>query len=404
MQESATVAGPFSGVRVLDLGHVLAGPFAATLLGDFGADVIKVERIGEGDAARMIGPQTESGPVWWKSLARNKRSIALDWTGAEGRVVLKRLVECSQVLIENFRPGVLERNGLSPAVLHEWNENLVILRISGYGQTGPYSGRPGFGKPAEALSGVVHLTGMRDGPPMHAGFALGDMSAGLMGAYGVSMALFAIERGIAKGQIIDLPIYEAPMRLLDYHIPVSTGCAYIPRRNGNQQPMGLGLSGIFRSNDDRWISYSAATLATARRVLRLVGGDRLAGDPRFSSIAGISEHDTEINVQVEKWMGRHAAETIIKEFSDAAAVAAMVYDAKDILADPHIAERGSAVGVPGETMKVVAPVPKLSATPGKVKWLGPAKVGQDGVDILKSIIGLQDEEIENLIKSHVIGA
>ena len=392
----ACIGGPLSGYRVLDLGHVLAGPFAATLLGDFGAEVIKVERPGEGDPARSLGPQTESGPVWWKSLARNKCSLALDWTEPLGKKALERLVANSHVLVESFRPGVIERHGLGPETLLGWNPDLVILRVSGYGQSGPYSPRPGFGKAAEALSGVVHLTGLRDGAPMHAGFALADMSSGLMGAYGVVMALLAIARGKAKGQVIDLPIYETPMRLLDYHIPVRTGSNYVPQRNGNQQTLSLGLSGIFQSKDGRWITYTAATMTIIRRVLKLIGGERLLHDPRFRTLAGASEHDTEINRHVAAWMKERSAEEVIKMFGESQAVAAVVFDAEDILKDPHIAARGNIVSVEGESVKVVGVVPSLSATPGSVRWLGPAKVGQDSAYVLKVVAGLDEREIAAL--------
>ena len=403
MNTALLPSGAFTGLRVLDLGHVLAGPFAATLLGDFGADVIKVERPGKGDSARQLGPEGEDGvAVWWRSLARNKRSLGLDWTKPSGKAVLQRLVSSSQVLVENFRPGTFERHGLGPDVLFAWNPDLVFLRMSGYGQTGPYKDRPGFGKPAEGFSGVVHLTGESDGPPMHAGFPLGDMSAGLMGAFGISMALLAIARGLCRGQVIDLALYEAPMRLVDFHIPAHTGSDFRPARNGNSQPMGLGLSSVVRSKNGRWITYSCATFDTAKRVMGLVGGETLTQDPRFQTLPGVSEYEKFLNGLIAKWMVERDHITILREFLAVNAVAAEIYTADDILADPQVAHRGNVVAIPGERIKVVGPVPQLSETPGRVRSLGPSRVGEQSKEVLKSVVGLEEEEVARLISEGVV--
>jgi succinyl-CoA--D-citramalate CoA-transferase len=392
-------SAPLDGLRVIDLGHVLAGPFAATLLGDFGADVIKIERPGEGDPMRSMGPTSDDGPVWWKSMGRNKRSLALDWKHPKALPVLKELVRSSQVLIENFRPGVLERNGFGPEVLHEWNEDLVILRISGYGQTGPYASRPGFGKAAEAMSGLVHLTGFPDGPPVHPGFPMADMVTGLMGAYGVVLALLAIRRGLARGQVIDLPIYEAPMRLLDYHVAVRTGSEVVPMRNGNQQPMAFGLAGVFQSKDGRWITYSAATFAVARRVLNMVGGKTLLQDPRFTRLSAVCQHEREVNDLLASWMKERSTEEILQAFGQAQAVAAVVYDTDDILSDPHIAARQNIAEVAGERTKVVNVVPRLSQTPGAVRWLGRREIGTDSSAVLREVLNLGEAEISALFSA-----
>ena len=322
--------GVLAGVRVLDFGHALAGPFAATMLADFGADVIKIERPGAGDAMRDIGPSSATGPAWWKSMARGKRCLALDWKHPKSRPVIEKLVRESHVFVESFRPGVLEKNGLGPDVLHSWNPKLVILRVSGYGQTGPYGTRPGFGKAAEALSGLCDLTGFPDGPPMHPGFPMGDMTTGLMGAYGVMLALYAIGRG-GSGQVIDLGIYEAPLRLIDYHVPVRTGTDKRPKRNGNRQPMSFALSGVYQTKDGRWLTYSAATYPVAKRVLHLVGGPTLANNPNFTSLQAICEYDDEIDEQMRKWMAERTAEQVAQEFKNAQAVAEFIYTVDDIL-------------------------------------------------------------------------
>jgi crotonobetainyl-CoA:carnitine CoA-transferase CaiB-like acyl-CoA transferase len=402
MNKTATPQGPLKDIRVIDLGHLLAGPFAATLLADFGADVIKVEPVDRGDPMRELGPKAGQESVWWKSLARNKNSVGLNWGVPEGREVLLRLVAKANVLIENFRPGVLERKGLSEETLFEINPDLVIVRISGYGQHGPYRARPGFGKAAEAMSGVLHLSGFPEGPPTHQGFPMGDMTTGLMGAYGVMLALFAIERGICRGQVIDLPIYETPMRLLDYHVPVRTGTDVVPTRNGNRQPIGVGLSGVFQSQDGRWLTYSAATFTTARRILELIGGDSLRDDPRFVDLASVSRHDVEINQKLSAWMSARTAKEIISEFEQAHAVTALVYDTDDILSDPHIAARENIASVDGETVKVVNVVPKLSVTPGSVSWLGRRQIGADTQKILRDILHFDEASMHRLAQEGVI--
>lgn len=391
--------GVLEGIRVLDFGHALAGPFAATLLADFGADVIKVERPGTGDAMRDLGPEGISGRAWWKSMGRGKRCLALDWKHPRSRPVVEKLVRNSHVFLESFRPGVLEKNGLGPEVLHAWNPDLVILRVSGYGQTGPYSSRPGFGKAAEALSGLCDLTGFPDGPPLHPGFPMGDMTTGLMGAYGVMLALHAIRRG-ARGQVIDLGIYEAPMRLIDYHVPVRTGTDRHPKRNGNRQPMSFAPSGVYRTRDGRWITYSAATYSIGKRVLKLIGADALA---ELESLTEISRFDDEIDRRMKQWVSERTVDQVLEEFRAAEAVAELIYDIDDILADPHVQARRNVVEVDGDPCKVVNVVPKLSATPGRVRWLG-RSLGQDTADILRGVLGMDEEEIAQLIESGAVAA
>ncbi|PCH69661.1 MAG: hypothetical protein COC12_09070, partial [Rhodobacteraceae bacterium] len=287
-------------MRIIELGHVIAGPLSATLMGDFGADVIKVENPNAPDMMRDLGPKAvqDGVGVWWKTIARNKRILALDWKGDKGRAILRQLVEGADVLVENFRAGVLERAGIGPDVLHDWNPDLVILRISGYGQDGPMVKKPAFGRAAEALAGLPHITGHPDGPPMHPGFPAADSTTGLMGALGVMMALHARGRDgqqpqqtrsknlrLAlhargrdgqRGQVVDLAVFGALMRLIDYHVPALTGAKLSPVRNGLRQPMDFAPGGMFRTNDGVWVTVSAGGVDTARRLLRAVGGDDLA--------------------------------------------------------------------------------------------------------------------------------
>ncbi|MPZ69175.1 MAG: CoA transferase [Actinobacteria bacterium] len=389
---------PLEGLRVLDMGRGLAGPFAATLLADFGADVVKVEQPGGGDFMRELGPPQ----VWWKSVARGKRSIAIDLKHPESAEVMRELVEASDVLIESFRPGVLERMGLAPDTLLKWQPKLIVLRVSGYGQDGPYKDRPGFGKAAEAMAGLVFLSGSPDGPPMHPGFPMADMTSGLMGAFGVLAALAAQDRSSASGQVIDLAIYETVLRLLDFPVPVRTGSDQALERAGNRQPMAYALSNIYRARDGGWVGYSASSSTIARRVLCLLGGEEYANDPRFTTMREMCEHQEEIDQKLSAWVAERDVVEALQAFREADAVAYPVYSIDDILDDPHVAARESLVKLPGEEQLVVGVVPRLSRTPGSVRWLGPADVGQDSAEILYEVLGYDDAEVARLAEAGVV--
>jgi len=397
------VQQPLKGIRIVELGHVIAGPLAATLMADFGAEVTKVENPRGGDMIRELGPKADDDGqgVWWKTLARNKRILALDWKPPEGRAILRQLVENSDILIENFRPGVLERAGIGPEVLHEWNPALIILRISGYGQDGPMVKTPAFGRAAEAMSGLAHLTGYPDGPPMHPGFPTADSTTGLMGAFGIMLALHARQNGTVNGQVIDLAVFEGLMRLIDYHVPVATGTELSPIRNGLRQPMDFAPGGMFRTRDGIWVTVSAGSAETARRLLRAAAGDEFADDPRFATMAGISANMGEVFDALQTFIGKRDFAAVQEEFEKNDAVAAKVLSVEDILAHPQIAHRGDIVGVTGEQTKVVAPVPQLSKTPGEVRWLGRPE-GADSLAVLQEL-GLTAKDIEALVTSGVVG-
>lgn len=396
--------GPLSDVRVIELGHVIAAPMTTALLADFGAQVVKVERPGQGDMLRDLAAKAEDGVgVWWKTLARNKELLALDWKSEEGRAVLRTLVEGSHVLVENFRPGVLERAGLGPDVLHSWNRDLVIVRISGYGQEGPKSSWPGFGRAGEAMSGLAHMTGFADGPPMHPGFPAADSTTGLMAAYGVMLALRAISSGRSRGQVVDLAIFEPLLRLIDYHVPTRTGAGQRVDRNGLMQPNSFVPGGVFRTRDGKWITVSAGSAETARRLLAAAAGEAFASEPRFARLEAFAEHMEEITERLAACIGDKDAQNAIEHFRRHDAVAALVYDVDDILADPQVAARGDIVSVAGERTKVVGPVPKLTQTPGRVRWLGRAGVGADSRAVLARF-GLDPARIDALMAAGVVAS
>lgn len=395
------MAGALSDLRIIELGHVIAGPLAATLLSDFGAEVIKVEHPHIGDMMRELGPKARDGVgVWFKSVGRNKKMLALNWKTGEGRKILRKLVESADVLVENFRPGVLERAGVGPEVLHSWNADLIILRISGYGQDGPLAGVPAFGRAAEAMAGLPHLTGFADAAPMHPGFPTADSITGLMGALGIMIAVHSLRNGDSKGQIVDLAVFEGLLRLIDYHVPAVTGAGRSPRRNGLRQPMDFVPGGMFQTSDGIWVTISAGSVETARRLLRAVGGNALADDPRFATLDGIAGSMPELFQKIHDFVAARDFEEVERVFRLHDAVAARVLSVEEIAVHPQILHRGDIVAIEGEDTRVVGPVPRLTATPGKVNWLGRAS-GADTRTVMREM-GLSDDDVESLVSAGVI--
>ncbi len=396
------MSGPLQHLKIIELGHVIAAPLSTALLSDFGADVIKIESPNRTDMMRELGPKAEDGVgVWWKTLGRNKKILSLNWKSDEGRAVLRRLVEESDVLVENFRPGVLERAGIGPDILHEWNPDLMILRVSGYGQDGPMRDVPAFGRAAEAMSGLAHLTGFTDGPPMHPGFPAADSTTGLMGALGIMIALFAKEKGIARGQVVDLAVFEALLRLMDYPVPALTGAKHSPRRNGLRQPMDFAPGGMFRTSDGVWLTVSAGSAETAQRLLRAVGGDGLADDPRFATLAEMSQHMTVVFDAINDFVTQHTLAEVKAEFAKHDAVASQVLSVEEITTNEQIRHRGDIVSVPGEQTQVIGPIPHLSTTPGELRWLG-REPGADSRSILRDL-GFDDAHITALHEAGLVG-
>ncbi|MAO58496.1 MAG: CoA transferase [Alcanivorax sp.] len=396
------MTSPLHQLKIIELGHVIAGPLSSALLSDFGADVIKIEAPDRTDMMRDLGPKAEDGVgVWWKTLARNKKILSLDWKSDEGRNILRRLVEGADVLVENFRPGVLERAGVGPDTLHEWNPDLVVLRVSGYGQEGPMRDVPAFGRAAEAMSGLAHLTGFADGPPMHPGFPAADSTTGLMGALGIMIALFAREKGVARGQVIDLAVFESLLRLMDYPVPALTGANLSPRRNGLRQPMDFAPGGMFRTSDGVWLTVSAGSTETAHRLLRAVGGDALAGDPRFATLGLMSRHMDVVFDAINDFITRRTLTEVEAEFARHDAVASRVLSVEEITTNEQIRHRGDILSVAGEQTRVVGPVPHLSATPGEFRWLG-RPPGADTRDILRDL-GYDDAHITALQEAGLVG-
>ena len=366
----ATGAAPLAGLRVLDLSTVIAGPSVARYLADFGADVIKVERP-DGDSLRNMAwrdPRDGTG-LWWKFANRNKRFVALDLKSDGDRDVLLGLVDGADVLVENFRPGTLERLGLAPAVLHERNPSLVVTRITGFGQDGPYSSRPGFASIAEAMSGFAALSGEPDGPPLLPPIALTDEVTGLVGAFATMVAL---RSGV--GQVVDVSLLESLFQLMGPLISVY-------RLTGEQQPrLGAGIPytvprGTYRCADGGWVALSTSSDSVAGRVMRLLG---VGEDERFATFAARVEHRAELDRIAADWIAARPMAEVLAAFDAAEAAIAPVMDMAAISADPHVEAREAIADLEGTPMQGL--VARLSATPGRLRWSGRA-IDADGDDI-----------------------
>ena len=399
--------GPLSGLVALELGHVVAGPLAGTLLADLGADVIKIEdpKTG-GDTLRRLSPLHNDAPVWWKVSGRNKRSVAINLRGEKGRDLVLGLAEHADVLIENFRPGTLEKFGLAPDVLSERNPRLVLLRISGFGRGPLGRDRPGFGRVGEAMSGAANLTGEPDGSPMHVGFSLGDATTGLMGAFGVLAALRAREE-TGKGDVVDLALFETLFRLIEWQLPFADLLDQVVTRRGNRFPTGYAVAGSYRSRDGRWVTLSTATDRGVTRLLREVGGDELADDPRYATVATRSVGDRleQIDRALHEWVASRDAAAVIGALEGTDVAVGEVYDAAMMLDDPTFAEREAIVAVEdeqaGEPIRMPGVIPKLAAQPGKVRWAGPP-LGAHTDEVLGGLLGLGNDALAELREAEAI--
>ncbi len=386
---------PLHGVRVLDVSTLFAGPLAATFLGDFGADVVKVEHPLRPDASRGHGPQKDGVNLWWKTLGRNKRTVTVDLSTTAGADVLLRLVADADVMIENFRPGTLERWGLSPERLHEANPRLVLARVTAFGQVGPYSARPGFGSLAEAMSGFAALTGDPDGPPTLPPFGLADGIAALATAYAVMTALRGAERDGA-GQVVDMAIIEPILMLLGGQITAWDQLGIVQPRTGNRS-VNNAPRNVYRSRDGVWLAVSTSSQSIAERVMRVVGRAELIDEPWFHSGHDRALHAEELDDAVQSWIGAHDADGVIAAFEAASAAIAPVYDVRGVVEDPQYRALGTVVRVPDDELGELAMqnvLFRLSRTPGEIRWTG-RRHGADTDAVLREA-GLSDAEIAAL--------
>ncbi|MSP96003.1 MAG: CoA transferase [Betaproteobacteria bacterium] len=396
-----SAAPPLSGIRVIDAASIFAGPLIASLMGDFGADVIKIEHP-SGDALRKTGYLKDGAPLWWKVVSRNKRCITLDLK--KGQEIFKRLVKDADVLIENFRPGTLEKWGIGWEVLSALNPRLVMVRVTGFGQTGPYKDRPGFGTLAEAISGFAHVTGSPDGPPTLPPFGLADGVAAHYGTFATMFALYERDavgksgaKGSGKGQFIDLSIYEPIFALLGYQPTVFDQLGIVQNRTGNRSVSNAPRN-AYQTRDGRWVALSAAAPAIRDRVLTLTGGAAFAADARFATAAGRLKHNDEIDAVVGGWIARRDLNEVIATFEQVEAAIAAVYDIEQIFADPHYQARADLIEVPDDELgkvKMQNVFPFMSRTPGSVRHAGPP-LGAHTEEVLCGELGLSRAELASL--------
>ncbi|GAA0910886.1 CoA transferase [Streptomyces thermoalcalitolerans] len=363
--------GPLTGLRVLELATLFAGPIAATLLGDFGAEVIKVEHPAKPDPSRGHGPSKNGVGLWWKMLGRNKRTITLDLSRPGGRRTLLRLAAGADVIVENFRPGTLEKWGLGRPELSAVNPRLVLARVTGFGQFGPYASRPGFGTLAEAMSGFAAITGEPDGPPTLPPFGLADSIAGLATAYAVMTALAARER-TGEGQVVDMAIIEPILTVLGPQPLWYDQLGHVQPRTGNRSRNNAPRN-IYRTSDGTWVAVSASAQSVAERVMRLVGRPELIEEPWFATGARRAAHADVLDEAVGAWIARHTRAEVLAAFEKAEAAVAPVQDVRDVMADPQYQALGTFTTLHDPELgrlRMQNVLFRLSATPGRIRWAG----------------------------------
>ena len=383
MKHDTEKLGPLAGLKVIDCATVLAGPIAGMVFADFGADVIKIEHP-EGDALRKMGQSKDGHGVWWKVTNRNKRAITLDLHDEAGKEAFLALVKDADVLVENFRTGTLEKWGLGWDVLSKMNPRLVMLRVTGFGQTGPYRFRPGYGTVAEAFSGFAHITGMADGPPTLPPFGLADGIAAYHGVFAIMFAIYERDvQGSGKGQFIDLALYEPLYSCLGAQTSTYDQLGAIQNRTGNRSSNNVPRN-AYKTKDERWVALSTASPSIARRVLNLCGGEGTADDPRYATNIERVKRVEEVDGMVASWIGARTLREVLDAFEKVEAAIGPIYDAAQILDDPQYQARESFTTVDDPDLgplKMQNVFPLMSRTPGKVRFPG-ARLGQHQGEVI----------------------
>jgi len=388
---------PLSGIRVIEIGQLVAGPFCGTLLGYFGAEVIKVEPPGKGDPLRGWRALDETGTsYWWYSIARNKKSVTANLRSEEGRAVVKKLIQSADVVIENFRPGTMEKWGLGPDDFKESNPGLVYTRISGYGQTGPLATRPGYASVSEAFSGFRYVNGFPDRPPVRPNLSMGDSLAGLHAAFGTILSLLHRARNDEPGQVVDIAIYESMYNLMESVVPeyVATGDV--------RGPSGSTITGIVPTNtylcaDNKYVVIGGNGDSIYKRLMHAAGYSELAEDPRMADNAGRVEHEQTIDQALAAWTSSISSTEVLRILAEADVPSGPMYSVEDMLEDPQYQARGmfEEVQAGDKTVTIPAIMPRLNSTPGQTRWAGPGAVGDD-TDSTYAELGLSVDEIQNL--------
>lgn len=393
---------PLKGVKVLELGSLIAGPYASALLAQFGAEVIKVEPPGEGDPLRKWRKLHEGTSLWWYTQSRNKKSLTLNLKSEEARDIVRRLAAEVDIVIENFRPGMLEKWGIGWEQLSAINPKLIMVRISGYGQTGPYSQRPGFAAIAECMGGLRYTSGFPDRPPVRVGVSLGDTLASLYGTIGALMAMHHLKVNGGQGQFIDVALYESVFAIMESLVPEYQMQGFVRERSGASLP-GISPSNTYLCGDGNYVVIAGNGDAIFKRLMHAIGRDDLGEDPELAHNDGRARNNDKLDAAISAWTGQHDLQHVLSVLEEAAVPSGRIYTAEDIAADPHYEARGMIEHhtLPqGEPVDLPGIVPKLSATPGQTKWLGPT-LGEHTDEVLASI-GITGAELERLRSSGVV--
>lgn len=389
------MSGPLAGVRVLELGSLIAGPFCAKTLADFGAEVVKVEPPGDGDPLRRWRRMRNGVSLWWQVQSRNKRSVTLDLRKPEGQEAVRRLAAKSDIVIENFRPGAMERWNLGWEQLSAANPKLVMVRISGYGQSGPYRDRPGFAAIAEAVGGLRYVTGYPDRPPVRPNLSIGDTLASLHGVIGALLALRHIQAG-GGGQVIDVALYESVFNVMESLLPEYDAQGVVRERSGSSLP-GIAPSNLYPCKDGSFVLIAGNADSLYRRLMDAIGRADLRDDPALAKNDGRAAQMERIDTAIAEWTSRFSQQEVLRKMEEAEVPAGRIYSAADIAVDPHYAARGmllDGVAGDGEPLRQPGVVPKLSATPGAIRRAAP-RLGEHTDEVLREA-GYSDAEIAAL--------
>ncbi len=393
---------PLSGMRVIEMGQLIAGPFTGSVLGYFGAEVIKIEPI-TGDPVRYWRLTENNTSYWWHSVSRNKKSITLNLKSDEGRQIAKDLILKSDVLIENFKPGTLERWGMSPDDLKKDNPGLISARISGYGQTGPRSHLPGYASVCEGYGGFRYVNGFPDRPPVRPNLSIGDTLAGLHAAMGVMLAYIQREKDPdGKGQVVDAAIYESVFNLMEAVVPEYSGCGAI------REPSGSTITGIVPTNtyltsDDKHVIIGGNGDSIFKRLMIAIGRPDMAEDPRLEQNQGRVENEKEIDAAIEKWTREHTSDEVLTTMDEVSVPAGPILSVEDMMNDEHYIARGmfQEVEANGRTLHIPAMLPILTETPGSTEWPGP-ELSEHTAEVLTELLGKDEGEITQLRKDGVV--
>ncbi|KQR74042.1 carnitine dehydratase [Burkholderia sp. Leaf177] len=390
------MAGPLAGIRVIEIGTLIAAPFAARLMGEFGADVIKIEAPENGDPLRKWRKLHEGTSLWWYLQSRNKKSVCVNLKSPDGVDVVKRLVADADVIIENLRPGALEKLGLGWDVLHEINPKLTMVRISGYGQSGPYRDRPGFGAIGEAMGGIRYTTGEVNGAPARVGVSLGDSLASLHGVIGALMSILRVKTGQGDGQVVDVSLVESVFNLMESLIPEYDLLGHVRERSGGALP-GIAPSNTYPTEDNGYVVIAGNSDPIFKRLMHVIGRPDLADDPALARNDGRAARSEQLDAAITAWTSHHCTEDVIAALEAAEVPAGRIYSVADIVADPHYQARDMLLDAAlpgGVSVKMPGIVPKLSDTPGEVRWQGPS-LGEH-TDSVLNVLGFDAQDVARL--------